>query len=205
MNAIQRAQESRMTDQFAGSNGAPTPVASASRPTSELGRTVNYDATKDPRVRDPRAASWSHPFPTNEKPSQSSVLMIETTIGVCMHAVRPRSLLCDECYHSFISGITERINNSPFSQTLLIQYCRLLLLTSAGPIFHRAALVGGGAQTHEGLPSFNLYLKVPYVLTYLTFFNNESTLKYFLFFLSLGLGVSRSWLWTCVKTSSDLD
>ena len=56
MDAIQRAQDSRNTDQFPGSNGAPTPIASAFPPSSEVGRAVNYDATKDPRVRDLRAA-----------------------------------------------------------------------------------------------------------------------------------------------------
>lgn len=56
MSAIQLAQDSRSTGQFPGPNGAPAPIQNASPPSSEVDRAVNYDATKDPRVRDPRAA-----------------------------------------------------------------------------------------------------------------------------------------------------
>ena len=55
-SAIQRAQDSQNTGHLGGSNGAATPIAGAFAPSSEVERTVNYDATKDPRVRDPRVS-----------------------------------------------------------------------------------------------------------------------------------------------------
>ena len=55
-SAIQRAQDSQNTSLFCGSNGAPTPIAGAFPPSSEVERAENYDATKDPRVRDPRVS-----------------------------------------------------------------------------------------------------------------------------------------------------
>ena len=57
LSAIQRAQDSRNTGHFPGPIGAPTPIASAFPRSPEVERAVSYDATKDPRVRDPRASS----------------------------------------------------------------------------------------------------------------------------------------------------
>ena len=55
-NAVQRARDSQNTSHFGGSNGAPTPIAGAVPPSSEVERAMNYDATKDPRVREPRVS-----------------------------------------------------------------------------------------------------------------------------------------------------
>ena len=52
-SAVQRARDSQNTSHSGGSNGAPTPIAGA-LPPSEVERAMNYDATKDPRVREPR-------------------------------------------------------------------------------------------------------------------------------------------------------
>ena len=48
LSAIQRAQDSRNTRQFSGSSGAPGTFPSS----RQVERDVNYDATRDPRVRD---------------------------------------------------------------------------------------------------------------------------------------------------------
>ncbi|KAF6219827.1 hypothetical protein HO133_003652 [Letharia lupina] len=57
LSAIQRAQDSRNAGNFSGTNGAPTPIASDFPPSRQVEREVNYDATRDPRVGDPRALS----------------------------------------------------------------------------------------------------------------------------------------------------
>ncbi|KAL9136176.1 MAG: hypothetical protein Q9175_002609 [Cornicularia normoerica] len=56
LSAIQCAQDSRNTGHFSGSSGAPTPIVSVFQPSRQVERDVNYDATRDPRVRDPRAS-----------------------------------------------------------------------------------------------------------------------------------------------------
>ena len=53
---VQRAQDNQNPCHFPGTNGAPGPIASILAPSSELERAINYDATKDPRVRDARAS-----------------------------------------------------------------------------------------------------------------------------------------------------
>ncbi|CAF9934813.1 MAG: hypothetical protein ALECFALPRED_006153 [Alectoria fallacina] len=57
LNAIQQAPDNRNTGHFPGSIGVPTPIARAFPPPYQVEREVNYDASRDPRVREPRALS----------------------------------------------------------------------------------------------------------------------------------------------------
>ena len=57
LSAMQGAQNSRNTGHLSVSTGAPTPVASARPPSRQAERDVNYDVTRDPRIRDPKVSS----------------------------------------------------------------------------------------------------------------------------------------------------
>ncbi|CAD6581517.1 MAG: hypothetical protein ASARMPRED_000634 [Alectoria sarmentosa] len=57
LNAIQQAPDNRNTGHFSGPIGVSTPIARAFPPSYQVERDVNYDASRDPRVREPRALS----------------------------------------------------------------------------------------------------------------------------------------------------
>ena len=57
LNAVQRAPDNPNPSHFPGSHGTSMAITGVFPPSSEPERAMNYDATKDPRVRDARASS----------------------------------------------------------------------------------------------------------------------------------------------------